>query len=245
MGGLDWTRRYLNLLGFGLDAGSPFPAPDAATLRRVTRAQVLSVPFESITPVLRRRTWHAETVRTRHFGNARRLDRQAVRACAGDRDGQWLLVSLGYQPAVPGQISTGSPSVMRARRQTAIWSTLATVHRSSIQFRSTTFGSPHGLAYRFRPDPESDATVRDAGSTASGNRFATRAHVRTAARNRYQQHHLVGCSWVVDSIVVVRCTDDQVSSMRDGQLTRFTADGKTRPTFRRPGHRLPRYAAGI
>jgi hypothetical protein len=48
--------------------------------------------------------------------------------------------------------------------------------------------------------------------------------VREAA---YQQHHTVGQSWVVDALVLSVSSSDEVWSLRDRALRRFTAAGKT------------------
>ncbi|MBV8713644.1 MAG: arylamine N-acetyltransferase [Chloroflexi bacterium] len=42
----------------------------------------------------------------------------------------------------------------------------------------------------------------------------------------YRRHHTRGQSWVVDNLTLIRCTDTDVSSLRDNRVTHYTADGK-------------------
>src|SRR5262249_50956500 len=47
----------------------------------------------------------------------------------------------------------------------------------------------------------------------------------------YQRHHVPSESWVVSSLLLVRCAPDAVSVLRDTSLTRYTDDGKTSETI--------------
>ncbi len=87
-----------------------------------------------------------------------------------------------------------------------------------------------GLAYRFRTGPEPDSLYQDRWIESSWEPFCRYSLlepdpvVREAA---YQQHHTIGQSWVVDALVLLVGSADEVWSLRDRELRHFTADGKT------------------
>src|SRR5262249_9494422 len=85
-------------------------------------------------------------------------------------------------------------------------------------------------AYRFRADSASDDWIQDRWIDEAWVPFCRYSlgeidtFVREAA---YQHHHTIGQSWVVDSLVLTRCTEDEVWSLRNDGLRHFTPDGKS------------------
>jgi N-hydroxyarylamine O-acetyltransferase len=236
----DWTRRYLNLLGFALADDDPLPPADLATLERITRAHLLTVPFESITSVLRRSSCASPSVPP--------LDAEAMLASWIDRRSgglcfevtemvSRLLRALGYAAhPVLGRISfPGSHQSVAVGVDGVRY--LVDVGNGAPFFEPVRAGDTveihrAGLAYRFRPEdasaPEA-VVIQDRWIDEQWQPFCRYAlDVPTAAdrRTAYQQHHVRGGSWVVDNLVLVRCLQDEVWSFRDGTLSHFTADGK-------------------
>ncbi len=229
---MQWTRRYLTLLGVDSDV---LPPPDLATLRRIARAHVAVVPFESITSVLRRRTHVGESVPA--------LDPEATLSAWELRQSgglcfevtdmlSRLLSALGFEAhPVLGRISfPGSHQAVHVNVGGRGY--LVDAGNGAPFFEPIPIDEPFeirraGLAYRFHPDRE--ASIQDRwidGEWKPFCRYDLTAPDAAAREAAYQQHHVIGCSWVVDSIVLVRCSDDEVWSLRDGQLSHFTADGK-------------------
>jgi arylamine N-acetyltransferase len=87
-----------------------------------------------------------------------------------------------------------------------------------------------GLSYRFRVAPDRpNAWIQDRLIEGNWQPFCT-YDVEPASeadrQNAYQRHHLVGQSWVVDNLTLIRCTDADVWSLRDDRLTHFDASGR-------------------
>ena len=87
------------------------------------------------------------------------------------------------------------------------------------------------LKYRFRADPaNADHWVQDRWINNAWAPFCTydlRLPGERARAAAYQRHHIPGESWVVDTLSLIRCTEDAVWSLRGTQLTHITAAGKT------------------
>jgi arylamine N-acetyltransferase len=87
-----------------------------------------------------------------------------------------------------------------------------------------------GLAYRFRADDRADKQwVQDRLIGGTWEPFCSYELLPPDPRQRaaaYQRHHTPGESWVVDDLTLIRLREDEVWSLRRGQLTQFTADGK-------------------
>ena len=86
-----------------------------------------------------------------------------------------------------------------------------------------------GLRYRFHPAPDTNGWLQDRWIDDAWQPFCRYPlgmpdpDVREAA---YQQHHTIGQSWVVDALVLSVSSSDEVWSLRDRELRRFTAAGK-------------------
>src|SRR5215471_1213853 len=255
MGGNDWTRRYLALLGFDMRDGAALPPADLDTLNRIARAHVLTVPFESITSVLRRRRSSTENVPPLDpevILNAW-IDRRAGGLCFEVTEMvSRLLSSLGYDAhPVLGEISF--PGAHQAVCVT-IDGTRFMVDAGNgapffvpIPLDAGDFEIHQvGLAYRFHQEADADVSVQDRWIDGEWKPFCryTLAVPDPAAREAaYQRLHLLGHMWVVDNLVLVRCTEQDVWSLRDGTLNHFTADGKTTETI--PPTAYPACAADL
>jgi arylamine N-acetyltransferase len=230
-----WTRQYLDFLGFDTAADAPLPPPDIETLRRLTRAHLLRVPFESVTSVLRRQAATAEKVPP--------LDADAIlSAWAARRAGALcfevtemlsrLFVALGYAAhPLLGQISfPGSHqavSVVADDRRYLVDLGNGAPLFEPIPLDETVEVRSAGLAYRFHPADGfciQDRWIDDAWQPFC--RYGLGVPSNAERYEAYQQHHVRGCSFVVDSVVLVRCAEDAVWSLRDGVLNHFTHDGK-------------------
>jgi arylamine N-acetyltransferase len=244
-----WTERYLALLGL-----EPSPAPTMHTLERVTRAHLATVPFESITSVLRRRTASAADVPP--------LDPEAILSAWEQRRSgglcfevtemlSRLLSQLGYAAhPVLGRISfPGSHQAVHVTVDGRNY--LVDAGNGAPFFDPIPLDAPFeirraGLAYRFRP--EGTTSVQDRFIEAQWQPFCRYDLAVPSPEDReqaYQQHHVVGCSWVVDNLVMVRCWDDEVWSLRDGQLSHFTTDGKYVSQLEDPEADYPRLARDL
>jgi arylamine N-acetyltransferase len=87
-----------------------------------------------------------------------------------------------------------------------------------------------GLGYRFRPD-EHEAGIRCLDRLIDGSwtpfmRYHIQPATAEAREASYQRHHTPGGSWVVDSVRIMRCQQDEAWLVRDDRLTHFTAAGK-------------------
>jgi arylamine N-acetyltransferase len=244
-----WTQRYLTLLGL-----EPAPAPTLQTLERIARAHLERVPFESITSVLRRRASNTETVppldpdqiltnweHRRSGGLCFEVTEMVSR----------LLTEVGYQAhPVLGRISfPGSHQavhVILEKKQH-----LVDLGNGAPFFDPIPLDEPFeirraGLAYRFRP--ENGQSVQDRWIDNAWQpfcRYDLNPPDPVEREQAYQQHHVIGCSWVVDSLVLVRCTPDAVWSLRDGQFSHFTVDGKQVAQLENPEADYPRLARDL
>jgi arylamine N-acetyltransferase len=228
----DWVRRYLALLGV------EHPAPALDALARLTRAHLLRVPFENVSAILRRRAhgsapvapldeedvlagWEARRAGGVCFEHAHLFGR--------------LLDGLGYEvQPVAGDIAfPGSHQALAVRLAGARW--LVDVGNGAPFFDPIPLDRPlelrrPGLGWRFGPDPsDPDAWIQERGVDAGWSRFCRYRLLPAPDAEReaaYQRHHLAGETWVTASLVLIRCTEDEVLTFRDGELTRFAADGR-------------------
>jgi N-hydroxyarylamine O-acetyltransferase len=226
----DWVGRYLDFLG----VAHAQPGLDALT--RLTRAHVLRVPFESVTSVLRR---HA-----RPFGPVPPLNSDAVLASWQEgRSGGLcfevthmfgrLLVALGYRahPVLAFITFPGSHQALLVEldgERYLVDAGNGAPFFEPVALTGTVEVRHAGLAYRYRPDGDTwiqDRWIRGAWDPFC--RYDLHPPDPAAQEAAYQRHHQPGGSWVVDSMVLVRCAKDEVLSLRNGELTRFTAHGKS------------------
>ena len=228
-----WIARYLRLLGV------PQEPPSLPALRRLTRAHLLAVPFANTTALRRRRahlgrpapppdpealltSWEQEQLGGVCFDVSLMVNR--------------LLGGLGYRARqVMGKISfAGSHQCVQVALDGERF--LVDVGNGApffepIPAHEETEVRVGGLAYRFRPGDEPETCWQDRGIDGAWQPFCCYdlgppdLAVRESA---YQRHHTPGLSWVVDSLTLVRCAPDQVLSLRDDELTRYTPAGKQR-----------------
>jgi arylamine N-acetyltransferase len=87
-----------------------------------------------------------------------------------------------------------------------------------------------GLGYRFHTDErEADIWRLDRlidGAWAPFMRYHLRPATDAAREAAYQRHHTPGQSWVVDSLRIMQCNEDEVGLIRDKRFTRFRSAGK-------------------
>jgi N-hydroxyarylamine O-acetyltransferase len=226
-----WVARYLAFLGLEREA----PGLDALT--RLTRAHLLNVPFENATSILRRQRvpdgpvppLAAEPLLDAWIGG------RAGGLCFEITHGfSRLLAALGYRShpvlafiTFPGShqavlveldgqrylVDTGNGAPLF---EPILLDGTVEVWRAGLGFRYHAGGDGEWIQDRWidqawAPFCVFDLSVPDPALSAAA----------------FQSHHVPGGSWVVDRLVLVRCTADMVVSLRSGELTRFTIDGKS------------------
>jgi arylamine N-acetyltransferase len=227
-----WLDRYLSLLG--VDATSP----SLAALSEITAAHPQRVPFENISSILRRRACGTAPVPP--------LDLDLVLDAWCDRSGggvcfevmamvDRMLTELGYRThPVLGQISFpgshGANLVELSGRRYLVDLGNGAPFVEPIPLDGEVEVRHAGLAYRFRPDCQSDCWFQDRWIDAAWEPFCRYLLTEpdpVVRETAYQQHHTIGQSWVVDSLVLLVSSADEVWSLRGRELRHFTADGKT------------------
>jgi arylamine N-acetyltransferase len=236
-----WLSRYLELLEL------PWSAPDLPGLGRLTRSHLSRVPFENVTSILRRGASPDAEVPSLdpELVLDSWLERRSGGVCFEVTEMFGLLLrGLGYHAyPVLAQISfPGSHQGLVVHVDGSRW--LLDVANGAPLFEpipldGTVEVQRAGLAYRFRSDPSSaDGWLQERwidGQWGPFARYDLRPADQQARRQAYQRHHLRGQSWVVDSLRLVRCAEDEVCALRDGQLMRFTAHGKHVEPITEPG----------
>jgi arylamine N-acetyltransferase len=226
------VQAYLNFLN--IDGPPPVTLEG---LTRLTQAQVRGVPFESITSILRRAA-HPR-------GPVPPVDTAALLQSWVDRRGggvcfevvatfEQILRALGFQVrAINGKISwPGSHQALIVDLDQARY--LVDVGNGAPFHDPIPLDGPSevhraGLAYRFRQDPASDDWIQDRwieGDWVPFCHYDLREGDATICETAYQHHHTLGQSWVVDTLTLTRCDDEEVWSLRDDELRHFTPDGK-------------------
>lgn len=236
----DWTDRYLALLGMEREA----PSLDALT--RLVRAHVLTVPFENVTALRRRRS--------QPTGPVPPLDLEALLDAWERRAGggicfelaamaSQLLASLGYEIyLVLAQVSlpNGHQAVhvtLDSKRYLVDLGTggpfFQPIPLDDLPFEV----HRHGLSFRFRPGDEPRQLLREAfiqGEWTVVCRYTMRP-ASDADRDRgYQSHHVVNASWVTGTLTMTRSTAEAVYALKDSTLTRYTEADKTVETIDDP-----------
>lgn len=227
----DWVSRYLRLLGAEREAPGP------AALARLTRAQVLAVPFGNITALLRYEAYGAavppldlDALLTRWEGGT------GTAVCfEGTEAFGHLLTQLGYDTRpVPGFIAgfVGGHQALLVTIDGAQY--LADVANGAPFFAPIRLGETvelrHvGLAYRFRPGAEAATYVQDRwidGAWSPFGHYYLREQGADERAGYYRRHHIPRESFVVGELRLVRTTPDAVIGLRHADLTIFTAAGK-------------------
>jgi len=226
----DWVQRYLALLGVERRP------PDAAALAELTRAHILSVPFENVTSLLRRLAYPGAVPPVDADELLARWERRGAGGVCfeiADLFGR-LLAALGYRVhPVLGHITfPGSHQALVVRVGDA--SLLVDVGNGApffepIPLREAVEVRRAGLAYRFRPNAGGVEWVQERWIEEKWTPFCRyELHpadplTRAAA---YQRHHVPGETWVTGSLTLIRCFAEEVLLLRDEELSRFTGSGK-------------------
>lgn len=227
----DWIDRYLRLLGVD------DPKTDLATLRRLTNAHLLAVPFENVTAILRRRA---------HFGQlVPPLDPETLLAAWEQKRGgglcfevadtfNRLLVAHGFRTRVVLGFITflGSHQAILVEVEGRRY--LVDVANGAPFFEPIPLDRPieirrAGLAYRFSPGDAAETWQQDRwidGAWAPFCRYELGPPDPSQRAAAFQRHHTPGTGWVVGRLTLARCTEDAVYRLRDQEFTRFTAEGK-------------------
>jgi arylamine N-acetyltransferase len=236
----SWTGRYLALLGVEREA----PSPEALT--RLVRAHVLTVPFENVTALLRRRDHPTGPVPPMDLDLL--LDTWEQRAGGGicfELAAMFsrLLASLGYDIyLVLAQVSlpNGHQAIhvtLDGKRYLVDLGTGGPIFQP-IPLDDLPFEiRHHGVGYRFRAGDAPHQLLREA--LIQGDwRISCRYTLRPASdedRDRgYQSHHAVNASWVTGTLTMTRSTTEAVYALKDSTLTRYTDTGKSVETIADP-----------
>ena len=231
-GGGPWVDRYLALLDL------PRGGPTRATLDAVIRAH-RTISFENVSSLIRRHAAGSGPAPALDLDEI--MDRWAAHGgggvCyeVGSMLGR-LLGKLGYVVyPVLGQISfPGSHSALMVDldgRQL-----LVDVGNGQPIFEAIATDEPFeidraGLGYRFRADEATGKLIQDRWVGGEFKPFVTYemgAATPDEMEASFQRHHaLPPMTFVMESFRLVRCTDDVVIQLRDHELTRYTAAGKT------------------
>ena len=230
----EWTDRYLALLGLEREA----PSLDALT--QLIRAHVLTVPFENVTALLRRRDTPDGPVPPMDLDHL--LDTWERRAGGGicfELAAMFsrLLASLGYDLYVMlAQVSlpNGHQAIhvtLDDKRYLVDLGTGGPIFQP-IPLDDLPFEiHEHGVGYRFRFGDEPGQLLREVPDDDDGWRTSCRYKLWPAAdedRDRgYQNHHVVNASWVTGTLTMTRSTTEAVYALKDATLTRYTDAGKT------------------
>lgn len=232
-----WTDRYLALLDV------PAGPPSLEQLSALVRAHVLTVPFENITAILRRRD-HPE-------GPVPQPDPEQLLSNWESRSGggvcfeiammfERLLSALGYKThLVLGQISLpfGHQAIiveLDGRRYLVDMGSGAPIWNPQLLDNGTTEVHVHGLSYRFRPSDDPGEMFQDRmidGEWKQHCKYTMSPAADEDKNKGYQHHHTPNASWVTGSLTMVFSTENEVYSLKDTALTRHTAAGKSVETL--------------
>lgn len=235
-----WTDRYLALLGVEREA------PSLEALTRLVRAQVLTVPFENVTALLRRRDCPTGPVPSMDLDTL--LDAWERRAGGGicfELAAMFsrLLTSLGYDVYVMlAQVSlpNGHQAIhvtLDGRRYLVDLGTGGPIFQP-IPLDDLPFEiHHHGVGYRFRFGDEPRQLLREAliqGEWSVSCRYKLWPANDEDRDRGYQNHHVVNASWVTGTLTMTRSTTEAVYALKDATLTRYTEAEKTVETIAEP-----------
>jgi arylamine N-acetyltransferase len=227
-----WSDRYLSLLG--LTRGTP----DRATLDVIIRAH-RAITFENVSSLIRRHAAGSGLVPALDLDEV--MDRWAAHGgggvCyeVGSMLGR-LLDELGYvvypvlaQISFPGSHSAlmvdldGRQLLVDVGNGQPIFEAIATDEPFEIDRA--------GLRYRFRLDEATGKLIQDRWVGGEFKPFVTyemEAATPDEMEASFQRHHAIPpMTFVMENFRLVHCTDDVVIQLRDHELIRYTADGKT------------------
>lgn len=232
-----WTRRYLALLNV------PAGPPSVERLSALVRAHMLTVPFENITSILRRRD-HPE-------GPVPQPDPELLLSNWEQRAGggvcfeiammfDRLLVALGYQTyLVLGQISLpfghqANIVELLGKRYLVDMGSGAPIWSPQLLDNGPTEVHVHGLKYRFRAGDDAGCMFQDRMIDGEWKQHCKYTMSPSAFEDRnkgFQHHHTPNASWVTGSITMVFPTEHEVYSLKDAALTRHTVEAKSVETL--------------
>jgi arylamine N-acetyltransferase len=227
-----WSERYLELLA--LERASP----SRAQLDTIVRAH-RRITFENVSSLIRRHRAGDGPVPPLVLEDL--LSTWATGAGGGvcyefgSMLGR-LLEDLGYRvyPVLARISFPGSHSALMVELDGRQW--LVDVGNGQPIFESIAVDEPFeidraGLRYRFRLDPADGRLVQDRWVEGGFKPFVTyelSPATPEEMETSYQRHHaLPPMTFVMQTFRLVRCTDDEVVQLRDGELTRYRAEGKT------------------
>jgi arylamine N-acetyltransferase len=233
----DWVDRYLALLG--VSGGEP----SLDQLTALVRSHVLTVPFENVTALLRRRAHPS--------GPVPRPDPASLLVSWETRSGgglcfevammfERLLSALGYSARlVAGQISLpfGHQAIVVELgdvRYLVDVGNGAPIFAPQRLDAGPTEVHHAGLSYRFRAADEPETLYQDRmidGAWTPYCRYTLRLAADADLDEGYQHHHTPNASWVTGTLTMVRSTDDTVYALRDATLTRHATAGKSTETL--------------
>jgi N-hydroxyarylamine O-acetyltransferase len=238
----SWIRDYLGFLEVAEGA------PSKLTLDRLSAAHLRRVPFENVTSILRRAGCSSPRVPP--------IDREATLQAWIERRGggvcfditemfSTLLCALGFnaRPVLARITFAGSHQAILVELDRVLYLVDVGNGAPFLEPIPLDNGSPvelrrAGLAYRFRRDSETLGDwVQDRCIEGAWRPFCAydlQVPASVARAEAYQRHHTRGESWVVDSVRLVRCTEDEVWSLREAELAHFTAESKSVQPIRSP-----------
>jgi len=236
----NWTDRYLALLGVEREA------PSLEALTRLVRAHVLTVPFENVTALLRRRDCPAGPVPPMDLDAL--LDTWERKAGGGicfELAAMFarLLASIGYDLyVVLARVSLpdGHQAIhvtLDGKRYLVDLGTGGPIFQP-IPLDDLPFEiRHHGVGYRFRFGDEPRQLLREAliqGEWSISCRYKLWPASDVDRDRGYQNHHVVNASWVTGTLTMTRSTTEAVYALKDATLTRYTDAEKTVETIADP-----------
>jgi arylamine N-acetyltransferase len=228
----SWVERYLRLLGL---SGIEHDRPSVDALGHLCRAQVTMVPFENVTAILRRaRTGEGPVPAVDTDAMLNAFEARAGGGVCVDATPTFrrLLLALGYaarptmaQISFPGSHQASIVTLDRAEYLIDVAN--GAPFFEPIPIDRETIVARAGLSWRFRRESP-DMLVQDRQIADKWKPFCwygVRPPDTAEVEVAYQRHHLVGTSWVVGNLTVVRSTEREVVRLRDAELVRYSASG--------------------
>jgi N-hydroxyarylamine O-acetyltransferase len=229
----EMVERYLDLLGLRREL------PGLAALARLTRRQVLTVRFENVSALVRRGTNPEPALPEAAERIAAWTQRSGGGVCFDMSSAMHaVLTALGYttwRVAATVLLPDGKRGFTGGHqanvvdldsRQYLVDTGNGAPFLDPIPLDLTTEVHHAGLGYRFGARDRPGVLVQDRRLEASWVPFFeydTRPASSSVLRQAYLNHMTPGRSWVVDDVILNRCSEDAVHMVRGGVLTTYTA----------------------